>query len=403
VSSESIIESGVVVVGAGPVGLFTALTLNERGVDVRILDKYQRSALHSYALALHPHTLELLEEVGLADELILRGQRVDRVVLHHEHDAPIELDLAATGGPFPFVLVLPQTLLEAALARKLAERGIDVAWKHQALTVEEEGDSVRALICSVPESDDREMPTTHLRSDYLVGADGYDSLVRRMLGIEYTRVGPLATFGLIEFETELSAPDELHINLHEGSTEVLWPLGPDRARFSLQIDAETTAPDATRLKQLVHERCPWFRDEIGAVDWTTTIGFDHRLAARFGAGRIWLAGDSARLTSPIGVQNMNVGLREGRDLAQRLASILDGQGNERLLRYYNDERRKEWRGLMGLKGDFDAAPTTPDWVLRMPDRVVAALPASRIELNRLLGQIGLRLVWVRRGSDPASA
>ena len=167
-SVESIVETGVVVVGAGPVGLFTALTLCERGVDVRILDKYQRSALHSYALALHPHTLQLLEQVGLADELILRGQRVDRVVLHHEHDKPIELNLAATGGAFPFVLVLPQTLLEAALERKLAERGIDVAWKHQAFTVEAEGESVRTLIGNFPESGAEEMPTTHLRSDFLI-------------------------------------------------------------------------------------------------------------------------------------------------------------------------------------------------------------------------------------------
>jgi len=72
-------KTEVLVVGAGPVGLFTALRLKEQGIDVSIVDKLQRTGTHSYALALHPASLELLDETGLADEIVSQGYRVDKI------------------------------------------------------------------------------------------------------------------------------------------------------------------------------------------------------------------------------------------------------------------------------------------------------------------------------------
>jgi NADPH-dependent dioxygenase len=116
----------VLVSGAGPVGLVTALFLNRRGVRVAVLDEQMRTAARSYACAVHPQTLELLDEIGVADELIARGQRVDTFAYYDGAERKLELRYAQLGGRFPFLLVVPQPLLEDALERRLASEGVPV-------------------------------------------------------------------------------------------------------------------------------------------------------------------------------------------------------------------------------------------------------------------------------------
>jgi hypothetical protein len=99
---------------------------------------------------------------------------------------------------------------------------------------------------------------------------------------------------------------------------------------------------------------------------------------------------------------MNVGVREGIDLARRVAAIVTG-GSDALLRYYNEDRRKEWRGLLGLNQHYEASRSAPRWLRSDPARLVAALPASRIELNALTRQVGIKLAWVRRLSRARGA
>jgi len=128
----------VLVVGAGPVGLFAALCLSERGLRVRIFDKYARTALHSYALALHPHSLRMLDEFQVVQPLLDRGQRLERVAIHHDDGPATEIDLTRVGGAHPYALALPQLLLEAALERRLEDNGVQVEWNRQVLTFDGE-------------------------------------------------------------------------------------------------------------------------------------------------------------------------------------------------------------------------------------------------------------------------
>ncbi len=118
--------------------------------------------------------------------------------------------------------------------------------------------------------------------------------------------------------------------------------------------------------------------------------FERRLARRFGRGRIWLAGDSAHVTSPLGNQSMNVGLFEAYDLTRRIADC----GLERLAlgaRALWSEREREWHKLLGVNVSFDLLPGAPSWLPSHARHLVPALPASGPDLVEVLRELGLRL------------
>ncbi len=91
-----------------------------------------------------------------------------------------------------------------------------------------------------------------------------------------------------------------------------------------------------RLQELIRERAPWFTGAVRNIVWRNVVRFERRLADSFGHGRLWLAGDSAHLTSPVGIQSMNVGLQEGYRLAGALARVLRGGSGQ-----------EAWRNMAG--------------------------------------------------------
>jgi len=139
-------SSEVLVVGAGPVGMFTALRLAECGIGVQLIDQESRTAGHSYACALHPRTLQMLDEVGLARDAIKLGHRIETAAFYESALHRAELKLSLLPVEFPFVLVLQQNILEDLLARKLKERAIDVHWNHQLTDLTMKNGSATATI-----------------------------------------------------------------------------------------------------------------------------------------------------------------------------------------------------------------------------------------------------------------
>src|SRR5688572_15516744 len=93
----------VLVVGAGPVGLLTALFLQQRGLRVEIVDMHQRTAQHSYALAIHPRTLRVLEEAGLSDALISAGRKLTKVAYYEGGLRRAEIDYSALRSKHPYL------------------------------------------------------------------------------------------------------------------------------------------------------------------------------------------------------------------------------------------------------------------------------------------------------------
>ena len=146
-----------------------------------------------------------------------------------------------------------------------------------------------------------------------------------------------------------------------------------------------------KLEELMAERAPWLEARVGDITWSVAVRFERRLARSFGRENVWLAGDSGHVTSPVGVQSMNVGLREADELADVICRIQRGTAAPEIVEAYNLERQQEWRSLLGLEGNLAPAAGAEAWVGERAQRILACVPASGRDLRALLGQIHLEM------------
>jgi 2-polyprenyl-6-methoxyphenol hydroxylase-like FAD-dependent oxidoreductase len=388
----------VLVVGAGPVGLVAAVFLQQYGVRVEIVDVSQRTTQHSYALALHPRTLRSLDEAGLSEGLIRAGRKVTKVAYYDGRERRAEIDYSALPSKHPYLLVTRQSMLERAAEQALRRQKLKVLWGHrlQALTVD--GATIRAEVAKldpvatgypVARSEWVVARSETIRPAYVIGADGYDSAVRRMSGIEMAEHGAGQVFSVYEIEATGELPDDVRINLDPDLTSVYWPLEEGRCRWGFEIqDASGHDASMERLEQLIAARAPWCTARPTQIYWSTLGLFERRLARRFGKGDVWLAGDAAHLAAPVGVHSMNSGLVEARELAARISRIQSAGAAPALLQEFGTETHEAWQRLLD-PGRVRALPEAVPWVRQTAPRILACLPASGDDVEPLLQQIGL--------------
>jgi 2-polyprenyl-6-methoxyphenol hydroxylase-like FAD-dependent oxidoreductase len=380
-------ESDVVVVGAGPVGLLTAISMKAAGIDVRIFDAGRRTAVHSYALVLHSSTLDLLDRVGLGAACVEAGRVVKRVTLFEGNARREDLDFSRLPGPYPYLVVLPQSRLESILESALEKRGLEVEWDHRVQGLEPSAGKVQLTIARLDKVSTG-YPVAHtevvvdklhdLTTQFVVGADGYDSFVRRRLGIAFEAQGSPHIYSVFQFATGGDVPAEGRLTTDGERVGGFWPLPDGHCRFSFPVAvAEEHGAGPERLKELLAARAPWFRGTVGAIDWSAVGLFESKLAASFGEGRVRMAGDAAHLTSPLGAQSMNVGLREGADLADRIGRVLRREADADLLDEYGVSRLAEWGTLVGPQAGYGTRRS-----LLLP-----CIPASGQDLEAMLGQL----------------
>jgi 2-polyprenyl-6-methoxyphenol hydroxylase-like FAD-dependent oxidoreductase len=127
------------------------------------------------------------------------------------------------------------------------------------------------------------------------------------------------------------------------------------------------------------------------INWRTVVQFERRLAACHGKGRMWLAGDAAHLTAPAGMQSLNLGLFEARDLSCTLARVLRGTPVAEL-DAYSAKWQSEWRRLHGIEGGLRADATTDPWIAEQAGRLLPCLPAHGNVVNPLAKQLGLSML-----------
>lgn len=187
--------------------------------------------------------------------------------------------------------------------------------------------------------------TRELHPRYVIGADGHSSCLRRSLRIGFPEVAKPQYFAVFELASDVDPGQEMRIVFAGGTTNVMWPVpeghvrwafelptypahGAKREedRFAVQVDAgEYPILTDERLQTLLAERAPWFTGSVGEITWRIVVRFERRLAESFGRDRIWLAGDSAHLTGPAGVQSMNSGMAEASNLASIIVAALSGR------------------------------------------------------------------------------
>ena len=391
----------VLVVGAGPVGLVAALFLQQHGVRVEVVDTHQRTTQHSYALAVHPRTLRTLDEAGLSAGLIGAGRKLTKVAYYEGRERRAEIDYAALASAHPYLLVLRQSLLERAAEEALRQKKVTVLWGHRLQSLNTDEGKPRADVAAldqvatgypVSRSEWVVARTETVRPAYVIGADGHDSAVRRMAGIEMEAHGTGQIFSVYEIEAAGDLPAEVRVILDPDLTSVYWPLEDGRCRWGFQIpDASGHDASMGRLAQLIAARAPWWTARPTEVYWSTLGLFESRMARSFGRGGVWLAGDAAHQAAPVGVLSMNAGLVEARELAARMAKVLRAGETPARLQEFAAETHEAWHRLLGGGREVRALPGADPWVREARARIAACIPASGDELDALLRQIGLTI------------
>jgi 2-polyprenyl-6-methoxyphenol hydroxylase-like FAD-dependent oxidoreductase len=385
----------VLVVGAGPVGFLAALCLRAHGVDVTVVDDNERTDAKSFAVVLHPRTVALLADLGITSPLLWQGQSFERVVVYSEAERRATLEMLVPNAMARGGLTLPRNGLRRALEAALRDQAVEVLYRHRLISLERGQRSVRARLSrgdSMPEATTRagggEPRGTEIEAEFVVGADGHDSFVRKALGIAMVEQVPPETFTF--FDVLQGAPARLDAELVVGDlSSAAYPLHDGITRFVYQTSGELESRvDAALLSNLRRSRTPWHSEDPERVEWTGTRRFRKAVADRFGSERVWLAGDAGHTTSPLGAQSLNVGLREARDLAASIAECFRRAPIERLRTGYDAQRRLEWRRLMGLDAP-GIRPNAPAWARRHFRQLLAALPASGDDLDDLLAQLGI--------------
>jgi 2-polyprenyl-6-methoxyphenol hydroxylase-like FAD-dependent oxidoreductase len=369
-------ETEVLVVGAGPVGLFLARELVRHGHRVLLVEKKSGQSEHSKALAVMPRTLEVFEMAGMARPFLDAAHIVTKAAVLDGDQRLGVLPIEPAVSRYPYVAMIPQDVTERLLLAELRGAGGDVRYDTEALAVEQSTDSVRVRL----RSGNTEQ---WVEAAYLIGTDGAHSVVRHALGLEFEGGSYAASFVLADIETTGNVPtDEMQLCPHAAGALACFPMSASRRRIVAMVDeAPPLGPDLAFVQRLLDTRG---LEQLRATRliWGSNFKIHHRQASRMSSQNVFLAGDAAHIHSPFGAQGMNTGLQDAWNLAWKLRLALSGLATPELLASYAMERH-----------------AVAERVIRITDTITKAM-ASRNRLAQALRRRAIpmltRLEWFKR-------
>jgi 3-(3-hydroxy-phenyl)propionate hydroxylase len=327
----------VIVIGAGPVGLCTAIDLAQRGVPVVLLDEDTTVSTGSRAVCYAKRSLEILDRLGCGDPVVERGVSWSRgrVFLRAHEIYNFDL-LSESGHQRPAFVNLQQCYLEAFLvSRALALPDLELRWGQRVDALESSEDQV-TLTISTPDG-----PYT-LTTDWLVACDGARSTTRRLMGLESRGQVFHDRFLIADVLMKADYPTERWFwfdpPFHPGQSVLLHRQADNVWRVDFQLGWEAD-PELERQPERV---LPRLRAMMGERDfelvWTSVYTFQCRRMDHFRQGRVLFAGDSAHQVSPFGARGANSGIQDADALAWRLAAIVHRQASPQVLDHWAMER-----------------------------------------------------------------
>ncbi|CCH34737.1 aklavinone 12-hydroxylase RdmE [Actinosynnema sp. NPDC047251] len=342
----------VLVAGAGLAGATAALFLARQGIDVLAIAKHTGTSPHPRATGQTNRVMEIYRRAGVADEVLrgsegvssgivikvaesLRG-RVFHTIVHEDDEQDTGL------SPEPFGMS-SQDHVEPVLVAKAREHGADIRFGTELTSFTQDEDGVTARLRDRASGEEYAV-----RADYLIGADGPRSFVRESLGIKRRGPGELSHHVGVVFDADLAE----HLAADKGTLFYLRNpaftgafIGTNTARrnvFTVEYDpargeslADFPAERCVELLRVATDLPDLEPDIVDITAWEMAAW----LADSFRAGRVFLAGDAAKVTPPTGGMGGNTAVGDGFDLAWKLAAVLQGRAGPGLLDSYEEERR----------------------------------------------------------------
>lgn len=320
----------VTIVGGGPVGLFLAICLVKKGIKCMVLEKRENPVPDSRSLGIHPVSLELFDKVNITDPFLNRGLKIRKGFALTSEKTLGEIIFDDCPKPHNYILACPQATTEELLREELS------ALDNNVLRTQTEFINFRQYKSHVIiRYKDRQGNEIDISSDYLIGCDGKNSLVRQRASIHYSgkRYDDTYIMGDFEDNTDFNTNAAVYL-LPEGLIEC-FPLPNGMRRWVVKTDDYIEKPDNRIIADLIKSRINHNLNDLKST-MISSFGVQHFLAETYVKGRVILAGDAAHIVSPVGGQGMNLGWID----AWKISEALSGEDVDDSLKEYSGKQRK---------------------------------------------------------------
>src|SRR6266446_869721 len=331
----------VLIVGAGPTGLTAALELSRMGVAVRLIDKREAPATTSRAIGVQARTLELLEQRGLAEEMVRLGNKGRFASIYGGGKRVFRLDFGHVESRYPFMLLISQAETERILREAIARQGVTPQWNTELVGIgqdalSQDASPVQGILKLADGSVER------VAAPWLISAEGAHSLVRTTLDLPFEGHTREEQYVLGDLLVAGDLPDsDILIFSSDHGFMGLFPMGGEHFRLiasnPLSKPSKDAEPSLNELQRIYDQRShipARFHD----LTWSSWFRINSRMVSRLKVGRLLLGGDAAHIHSPAGAQGMNTGIQDMINLSWKLAMVMNGQAPPALLDTYEQER-----------------------------------------------------------------
>jgi 2-polyprenyl-6-methoxyphenol hydroxylase-like FAD-dependent oxidoreductase len=392
-------NTDVIIIGAGPTGLSLACQCIRYGIDFVVVEKNATVTPFSKAIGVQARTLEVYEQLGLAQPAIERGTIASRVRLIEGGEIRGEMNLGNFGkdlSEYPYMLMLEQSKNEELLYGFVRSHGRDVRWNTELENFSQDATGVTAQI-KTPSGE-----SETIRGKFLAGCDGASSPVRHGLGLNFEGSTFERLFYVADARVDWDLPhDALHVCLAKEVFVAFFPMpGENRYRvvgtFPESKNEEHGEVVYEEIEKEIKEQAK-MKLEMSDVRWFSLYKVHSRRVNKFSKGRCFLAGDSAHIHSPAGAQGMNTGIQDAYNLAWKLALVVKGFASEKLLDSYNEERLANAQRLLESTDRMFELAAGSHWLMAFIRTTifppvagfVASLESVSKRIFPLISQIGI--------------
>ena len=367
----------VLIVGGGPTGLGAAIELRRRGIHCRIIERRSGPSHTSRAITVHARTMEMLDDVGIAERFLHGGVRNDGYIFNFKgSDVKPTLDYTQLPARYPFACMFNQNETEKILRDHLEHSlGLGLEWNAELTGIEETRDGT--VTGTITHGADNEKHEEVINPEWVVACDGIHSQTREILGFKFEGSeyeGMVMQMVDAKLENFAGTDHLLHYYITKDTFLMIGKIaGPNhRVLVSSQGDPEEFA-ERDSVTPIVADHLPDVN--IGEPEWKTTWEIWIRKADTYHKGHVLLCGESAHVYSVAGGQGWNVALQDAYNLAWKIALVIQGYADLELLDTYEREREPVAEQVIegsssiheiimahggGMK-DRMALTQTPDW------------------------------------------
>lgn len=384
----------VVVVGAGPVGLGTALGLAQRGVKVYVVDSGTTASYGSRATCYSRHTLEIADRLGYGDKLASRalGWVGGRSYYHGKEVLYFKMPMSDSDYRLPMFNIGQCEYEDIMLSAVDKSPNVTMLWGTTLKAIETEPQGVTLEVESA------DGPRT-LRAQYVVASDGGRSTVRELMDLRLEGTAYEGRYVIADIHWKSPLPTERRVWFdppsNPGSTVIMHKQPDDIWRIDYQLRPdEDLEVETTReaIMARITKHLGWLEDNgtITKEPWTLEWHRFYKALALalpnfvHGHGRVIFGGDAAHLVPIFGVRGANSGMEDADTLAWMLAAVVNGEADPALLEAYSAERHDAWKQNISMAGKSTLLMTPGGEGYRLTRDALLHVSAACPEFNHLI-------------------